>query len=458
MPKIVGRGHAAVRHRHLPRARHLVAGDHAADRAVTDGDEEGLVGDRREAQHAAQRLARIEARRVEGLGRGCETLHIAGHARRLAEQHLEGHIDRRLCELRIAHHETPVIGQRADHGERTALAGTEGREAIDGLRRHHQHIALLRLVAPELHRRHAGLVVRDGAQIDESAATAVCDRLGHRIRESARADIVDEEDRVGLALLPAAIDDLLRTPLHLGIAALYGREIEIGGRGTRADRGRRAAPQTDEHRGTTQHDDLRAGWAIMFLHMVAAHIAEAARDHDGLVIAARATRWIARRLYFQGPEVTADRGATEFVVEGRGADRTFEHDVERRGDAPGLAEVGDAGRGLPRLREIRDTQVRGREADEARLGLGANAGRALVADLATGSGRGARERRDRGRVVVGLHLQEDVDGFGVRAVDVGLRVREPTLPRAAFDDRGIVAVGAQDTLRRASVGVADHGE
>ena len=306
MPEIVGRGHAAVRHRHLPRARHLVAGDHAADRAIADGDEEGLVGDRRETQHAAQRLARIETRRVEGLGCGCETLHIAGHARRLAEQHLEGHVDRGVAKLRIAHHKTPVIGQRADHGERTPLARAEGREAIDGLRRHHQHIALLRLVAPERHRRHAGLIVRDGAQVDESAATAVRDGLRHRIGEPARANVVDEEDRVGLALLPAAIDNLLCAALHLGIAALHGREIEVCGRGTGTDRRGRTAAQTDEHGGTAQHDDLRARRAIMFLHMIAAHIAEAARDHDGLVVAARATRWIARRLDFQGPEVTAD--------------------------------------------------------------------------------------------------------------------------------------------------------
>ena len=236
MPEIVGRGHAAVRHRHLPRAHHLVAGDHAADRAVADGDEEGLVGDCRETQHAPQRLARIETRRVEGLGRRCETLHITGHARRLAEQHLDGHVDRRVAELRIAHQQATVVRERADDGERTALAGAEGREAIDGRRRHHEHIALLRLVAPELHRRHAGLVVEDGPQIDDGPATAVCDRLRHGVREPARADIVDEEDRVGLALLPAAVDDLLCATLHLGVAALHGREIEIGGRGARADR------------------------------------------------------------------------------------------------------------------------------------------------------------------------------------------------------------------------------
>ena len=102
--------------------------------------------------------------------------------------------------------------------------------------------------------------------------------------------------------------------------------------------------------------------------------------------------------------------------------------------------------------------MRDREPDESGLRLGADAGGTLVTDLAAGSGRSARERRDGGRVVVGLHLHEDVDGFGVRAVDARRGVREPALAGAALDHRRIVAIGAQDTLRCASMGVADHGE
>ena len=49
------------------------------------------------------------------------------------------------------------------------------------------------------------------------------------------------------------------------------------------------------------------------------------------------------------------------------------------------------------------------------LGLGAAAGRALVADLAARAGRRARERRDRGRVVVRLDLHQDVDRLVVTA-------------------------------------------
>ena len=49
-----------------------------------------------------------------------------------------------------------------------------------------------------------------------------------------------------------------------------------------------------------------------------------------------------------------------------------------------------------------------REAGQARLGLRADAGRAFVANLAAGAGRGTGERRDRRRMVVRLHLHQDV--------------------------------------------------
>ena len=44
--------------------------------------------------------------------------------------------------------------------------------------------------------------------------------------------------------------------------------------------------------------------------------------------------------------------------------------------------------------------MRYRESGEARLGLGADAGRAFVAYLAARSGRSSRKRRDGGRMIV----------------------------------------------------------
>ncbi len=130
------------------------------------------------------------------------------------------------------------------------------------------------------------------------------------------------------------------------------------------------------------------------------------------------------------------------------------HDLERRGDAGGLAE-----RVFPGALVARDAQVRDREADEAGLGLGAATSRALVADLAAGTGRGAGERRDRGRVVVGLDLHQDVDRLATTAIDAVGGIRIPAQPRRrAFDHCRVVAIGREHALGIARMGVADHRE
>jgi hypothetical protein len=93
------------------------------------------------------------------------------------------------------------------------------------------------------------------------------------------------------------------------------------------------------------------------------------------------------------------------------------------GDAIGLAVID-----LPRLHRAGQPQVADGEADQAGLGLGAAPGGALVADLAARAGGGAGERRDRGRVVVGLDLEQHVDRLGVGAVDA-IGVGEEALRR-----------------------------
>jgi hypothetical protein len=74
----------------------------------------------------------------------------------------------------------------------------------------------------------------------------------------------------------------LRAPLHLGIAALHGREVELSLAGTAALRRCGAAAEPDEHCRTAEHDELRAGPGDAFGDVHGAHAAEAARDHDGL--------------------------------------------------------------------------------------------------------------------------------------------------------------------------------
>ena len=69
---------------------------------------------------------------------------------------------------------------------------------------------------------------------------------------TARADIVDGKNRIGLAHLPAAVDHFLGTTLHFRVAALHRIEIQILGIGAGIHAGSRTAAQTDQHAGATQ--------------------------------------------------------------------------------------------------------------------------------------------------------------------------------------------------------------
>src|SRR5690606_33034959 len=157
-------------------------------------------------------------------------------------------------------------------------------------------------------------------------------------------------------------------------------------------RRRRTAAETDEHRRAAEHDHLRARLHAVLLDVLRADVAHAAGDHDRLVVAADLAVGIA---LLEAAEVAVDVRPAELVVERRRADRSLDHDVQRRDDALGLAVVL-----FPGLLEAGDAQVGDGEAAQARLRPGAAAGRALVADLAAGTGGRAGERRDRRRVVV----------------------------------------------------------
>ncbi len=105
-------------------------------------------------------------------------------------------------------------------------------------------------------------------------------------------------------------------------------------------------------------------------------------------------------------------------------------------------------------------QVGDREARQARLGLGALAGGAFVADLAASAGGCPRMRRDGGRMVMGLDLHQHMRRFLARAVlrGVGVALRQPALDLPTLHHRGIVGIGHDGVLRRELVRVADHLE
>src|SRR5690606_1208473 len=152
-------------------------------------------------------------------------------------------------------------------------------------------------------------------------------------------------------------------------------------------------------------------------------------------------------------EVAGQVRTAEFVVERGAAQRAVDHDLQRSNDATRLAVVL-----FPGLLEAGDAQVGYGKAGQARLGLAATTGRTLVADLATGAGGGTGERGNRGRVVVGLDLHQDVDRLLMGAVFTGARLGEEATTDKAFDDCGVVLVRGQYAFAAHLVGVLDHAE
>ncbi len=431
------------------------------------------------AQHVARHGLQVQARHIDFRQHLRHAAHVAVHARRLAEQHVHRHVDREVLGglgggVAVDHLQLLFVRGEADHRERCALALAHGLEAREIARGDGQRIALLRFVAPDFSRAQARLFQVHLAQVEACALVGAVHEFGEGVGDAARAHVVDRQDRVVLTQRPAGVDDFLRAALHLGVAALHGIEVQVGGVGAGRHRAGGAAAHADAHARAAQLHQQRAGRQVVLVGVAGVDAADATGDHDGLVVTAHR----AAHVLLVDAEIAAQVGPAEFVVEGRATDRAFDHDLQRRGDALRLADrarhlgIGVAVRhGLgrvagvfPRLHGLGQQQVRHREAGQARLGLGAAAGRAFVADLAARARGGAGERRDGGRMVVRLHLHQRVRERLVAAVvrhadlRLGARAREPALGHAAFHDGGVVRIRHHRALRRQLVRVADHRE
>ncbi len=187
--------------------------------------------------------------------------------------------------------------------------------------------------------------------------------------------------------------------------------------------------------------------------MIGADIADTARQHDRLMVAAQFAAVVAVDPLFIGAEIAVQRRTAKFVVKRRAAQRAFRHDVQRADDAIGLAKIL-----FPRLLEAGNTQVGNGEAHQTGFWLRAAAGGALIADFAAGSGRRARPRRDRRWVVMGFHFHQDMGRFLMEIVNAALRVGIKATDLGAFHHRRVVFIGRQDIIRRLREGVFDHFE
>src|SRR5450755_4901990 len=200
-------------------------------------------------------------------------------------------------------------------------------------------------------------------------------------------------------------------------------------------------------------------------------VADTAGDHDRLVIAAH----FAVDLLLEGAKVAEQIRASEFIVERCPANRSREHDLERRRDSlryadpvfwrptaalrfhlsPRRRRGTRLFRQLPWLRQTRDAQMRHRESSESRLGLGTYPGRALVANLTTRTRGRTWKGRDGRWMIVRLDLHHVVRGFqmcAVASVPAGIEA----MYARSFSNGGIVGIRDHGALRAHLVRVANH--
>ena len=147
-----GERERAIGDRDLEPTDHRIAGDHAADGTIADRDEERLVGHRRQAEHAMQGLRDRCGAEIELRARGRDGLGAAGHSWCLPEHDLERQIHRRRAARAIGDGEPTVRGGNAELRPRRALASTQRGELLHAHGIDREHVALLRLVAPQLER------------------------------------------------------------------------------------------------------------------------------------------------------------------------------------------------------------------------------------------------------------------------------------------------------------------
>ena len=363
MTPVARRGHGRIGHRNLPGADHLIPGHQAAHGTVGYMDQERLIGHGGKGQHPLHRIAELDPGRVPGFGLKLRGGRFTDHLRRLAEQDVKRHRYRLVAEFAIHDAQVTSFGQLADQRIRTPLTLAD---ALEDRRRagiDKQDVALLGLVAPQFHGAHSRVVVGNFAQLDHGAAMAVVHDLRNGVGQPAGADIMNRKNRVGAAQCPAGIDDLLGAPLHLGVAALHRSEIKVLLAGAAACGRRGAAAKTDQHGRPAEHHHPGARRRAEFLHLLRADVAQPAGDHDRFVIPTPFTAAIQQA----GSKITGDVRPAELIVEPGTADRSFQHDVERRGDMPGPPRPGP----LPGAPPTGDLQVRNREPGEPRFRGGA---------------------------------------------------------------------------------------
>src|SRR5690606_42063082 len=114
------------------------------------------------------------------------------------------------------------FGGVTHYGIRSAFAGTDGVEFSQIFLGYGQHVTLLRFVRPDGQRAHTRLVVRYVTQFEFAATATVVHQFREGVGNTAGADVVNKGNRVVIAQLPAAVDEIGRASCRESVVMTGG--------------------------------------------------------------------------------------------------------------------------------------------------------------------------------------------------------------------------------------------
>ena len=331
----------------------------APDLVVVAVDRRRLGGDVAVGEQGEQRAGRIGDGAPDRLSPRCGQLgrHPSLRATVVEERRVE--VEHHVTV--VAHDEVSVAGEGAEVGQLDAVAGAAGTQFLEPVRWDGDDHPLLRLRQPDLPRRQAGVLERDGRQLDVGA-----DAVGHladRRGQTARAAVGDRRPEVVGA--GQHVDEQL---LGDRVADLHARPGDLARGGVHRGAGERGAADAVAAGATAEHDDAIAGERSGGQRSFGGH-ADAAAEHQ---------------------RVGREAGVVEDGAgDGRQADL-----VAVVGDAVDHA-VADAPRVERTVGQVGDWQVGRAEAQHVGHGDGPVRRAEHVADHAPDTGVGAAEGFDR---------------------------------------------------------------
>ena len=185
--------------------------------------------------------------------------------------------------------------------------------------------------------------------------------------------------------------------------------------------------------------------------MAAADAAQTTGDHDWFVVPP--FREGAHAL-FKCTKIAAQSRAPKFVVKRGCANRSLQHDVERRNNSFRLPKMS-----FPWLYVAGNFEVRRGEAAKPSLWFRPSPNRALIANLATRPRRGSGIWRDRSGMIMCFHFHHDMSWFFDNSINLVCRIREETRDDRPFNHRSIVRICRENPFPvSTAMGVADHLE